>query len=79
VTARLLAVLGLLVGGLVLATATPANACSCVTDQPDQFAENSQLAFVGVLQQQRSNDYEVAHRFTVESVFKGDGIAYRTS
>ena len=71
-TARLLAVLGLLVGGLVLATAAPANACSCVTDQPDQFAENSQFAFVGVLQQQRSNDYEVAHRFAVETVYKGD-------
>lgn len=71
-TARLLAVLGLLVGGLVLATAAPANACSCVTDQPDQLAANAEFAFLGVLEEQRADDDEVAHRFAVETVYKGD-------
>lgn len=71
-TARLLAALVLLVGGLVLGSAGPAAACSCVTDQPDELVDHAAVAFVGVLESQRADDDVVAQRFTVETVHKGE-------
>lgn len=68
---RTVAGLVLLVTGLVLVPAGTAVACSCVTDQPAQLVENAEVAFIGVLESQRSDDDDVAHRFTVESVFAG--------
>lgn len=71
VVGMLLLVTGLVIG-LVLVPAGLAMACSCVTDQPTQFVENADVAFVGVLECQRSDDADVAHRFTAETVHKGD-------
>jgi hypothetical protein len=72
VTARLLTALALVVGGLLLVPAGPAAACSCVRDQPDQLAEQASVAFTGVLQKQRADDEDVAHRFRVQTVYAGD-------
>jgi hypothetical protein len=69
---RLLTALGLLVAGLVLGGSGGAAALSCVTDQPAELADNAEVAFVGVLESQRSDDDVVAHRFSVEAVHKGE-------
>lgn len=71
-TARLLTALALLVGGLLLVPAGPAAACSCVRDQPDELAEQAPVAFTGVLQSQRADDDDVAHRFRVRTVYAGE-------
>ena len=73
--ARLLAVpavLAVLAGGLVLGPVGPAAACSCVSDDPVELADHADVAFVGVLTGQRSDDDVVAHLFTVEDVLAGD-------
>ena len=73
--ARLLAVpavLAVLAGGLVLGPVGPAAACSCVTNDPVELADHADVAFVGVLTSQRSDDDVVAHLFTVEDVLAGD-------
>jgi hypothetical protein len=72
VTGRLLAALGVLVGVLLLVPAGPASACSCVSDQPAELAEHAGVAFTGVLQEQRADDDDVAHRFRVRTVHAGD-------
>jgi hypothetical protein len=72
VSARLLAVLAVLVGGLLLVPASPAAACSCVSDQPAELAAQAGVAFTGVLQEQRADDKDVAHRFRVQTVYAGD-------
>lgn len=72
---RLLAVpaaLAVQAGGLVLGAAAPAAACSCVSDDPVELAGRADVAFVGVLSGQRSDDDVVAHLFTVEEVLSGD-------
>lgn len=69
---RLLAALAVLAGGLVLGTAGPAAACSCVSDDPADLAHRAEIAFVGVLAGQRADDHVVAHLFTVEDVRSGD-------
>lgn len=69
---RWVAVLALLVSGLVLGSATPAAACGCVTDQIDQLVDSAAVAFVGVLTSQRVGDDDVAHRFTVSTVYRGE-------
>ncbi|MCP3420203.1 hypothetical protein [Nocardioides pinisoli] len=68
---RLLAVLALLAGALVLGSAAPAAACSCVSDDPAELAGRAQIAFVGVLTSQRSDGSVVAHHFEVEDVRAG--------
>ena len=67
-----LAVLAVLAGGLVLGPVGPAAACSCVSNDPVELADHADVAFVGVLTSQRSDDDVVAHLFTVEDVLAGD-------
>ena len=69
---RRVAVLALLVSGLVLGSATPAAACSCVTDQAQELVDSAAVAFVGVLRSQRVGDDDVVHRFTVTTVYRGE-------
>lgn len=69
---RLGATLVVLVGGLLLVPASPAAACSCVRDQPAELAVQADVAFTGVLQEQRADDEDVAHRFRVQTVHAGD-------
>ena len=73
--ARLLAVpaaLAVLAGALVLGAVAPAAACSCVSNDPTELADRADVAFVGVLTGQRSDDDVVAHLFTVVDVLAGD-------
>lgn len=66
------AVLAVLVGVLVLGAVSPAAACGCASNDPVELADQADVAFVGVLTSQRSDDDVVAHLFTVEDVLVGD-------
>jgi hypothetical protein len=84
VVLRLLAVLALLAGGLVLGSAAPAAACSCVRLSPEEYADRADVAFVGNATSERATDGEVVYRFTVATVHAGqvsrtqDVVAPRT-
>ena len=69
---RLFGALALVLVGLVLLPAAPASACSCVTDRPEQYLAQADFAFSGVLRSQRSDDDNIAQRFVVEAVSKGE-------
>lgn len=71
---RLLGALALVLvlAGLVLLPAAPASACSCVTDQPEQYLAQADFAFSGVLRSQRADGHDIAQRFVVEAVSKGE-------
>lgn len=70
--ARLVGVLGLVLAGLVLLPFAPASACGCVTDQPGEVTANTEFAFVGVLRSRRADNDDVANRFTVATVTRGE-------
>lgn len=70
-TGRLLAALALALAWLVLVPSGPAAACTCVG--LEKVMEDEQdVAFVGVLKRQVSDDSKVISRVRVEEVFAGD-------
>ena len=69
---RLVAALALLVSALVLGSASPAAACSCVRLSPGAYAERADFAFVGTTTRERATDDSAIYRFTVDTVYLGE-------
>lgn len=69
---RLVAALALLVSGLVLGSAAPAAACSCVYPDVRAIAAGADYAFSGVVTQERELDLVAIYRFRVDTVYRGD-------
>lgn len=70
-TGRLLAALGLALAWLVLVPPGPAAACTCVGLEK-VMQDEQDVAFVGVLKRQVSDDSKVISRVRVEEVFAGN-------
>lgn len=69
---RVLLTLLLAVPVLVLATGTPAHACSCVELTPRLLRAESNAVFSGVVEETRVDGAEAATRLAVDRVWAGD-------
>lgn len=68
----------LAVGGalaVVITAAAPASACSCVGGGDAAHVKRSDVVFAGEVVDRRSDDMQIAYRFAVDRVFKGDATA----